>query len=391
MLNPGLDIDYWISIAYTNTTFDLDDDIGPNFDELKNIISRYKDKPSTKTPQKNNKIKKISKSKFINLESHLKYNLIGQDEAIEVISSALVRSQADMNDANRPLGVFLFAGSSGVGKTHLAKTLHNYLFESNVPMVRIDCGEFQQKHENSKLIGSPPGYVGHDEGGQLVNQIQKNPNSVVLIDEVEKAHPDIWNTFLTIFDEGVITDSKGQKVDFRGTIIILTTNLGNEKTVDHLIGTGTGFNKNINYLTSTSAMPPKSLVEKNTLDAIRKYFRPEFINRLDKIIVFNHLSRQDCEKIAELEMQLVSSKLNKQGFFTEYNSKVIDALIEKGIDSIKGARGLAQIRRDQIETNISKMIVQTSIPKGTIFNIDYENNNFTFSLKKPSKKLKAIK
>lgn len=385
MLNPGLDIDYWIAIAYTNTTFDLDDDIGQNFDELRNIISRYKDKPAAKSPQKNTKIKKIAKNKFINLENHLKDNLIGQDEAIEAISAALVRSQADMQDLNRPLGVFLFAGSSGVGKTHLAKTLHNYLFESNVPMVRIDCGEFQHKHENSKLIGSPPGYVGHDEGGQLVNQIQKNPNSVVLIDEVEKAHPDIWNTFLTIFDEGVITDAKGNKVDFRGTVIILTTNLGNEKTVDHLIGTGTGFNKNVNYVSSTSVMPPKSLVEKNTLDAIRKYFRPEFINRLDKIIVFNHLSRQDCEKIAELEMSLVVSKLDRKGYITEYNSNVIDALIEKGIDSVKGARGLAQIRRDQIETSLARIMVDDNHPKGTIFNIDYKDNSFKFNVKKPKK------
>ena len=389
MLNPGLDIDYWISIAYSQTTFELDDPFDHNLEELRNIISRnYKDKPNNKIEQKNKKIKKIEKIKFANLEEHLKSNIIGQDEAVSAVCSALIRSQADMQDFNRPLGVFLFAGSSGVGKTHLAKTLHNYLFDSNTPMVRIDCGEFQHKHENSKLIGSPPGYVGHDEGGQLVNQIEKNPNSVVLIDEVEKAHPDIWNTFLTIFDEGLITDAKGKVVDFRGTIIILTTNLGNEKTVDHLIGTGTGFNKNVNYVNSTSVIPPKSLVERNTLDAIRKYFRPEFLNRIDKTIVFNHLSRYDCEKIAELEMDLVVSKLNKKGFYTEYNSNVINALIEKGIDSVKGARGLAQIRRDQIETNISKMIVQSNIPKGTIFNIDYENNNFTFSLKKPAKKIK---
>lgn len=390
MLNPGLDIDYWISIAYSHTNFDIDDAMDGNFDELKNIISKYKDKPSSSSSQKAKKVRKIEKLRFANLEEHLKSNIIGQDEAIETISAALVRSQADMQDFNRPLGVFLFAGSSGVGKTHLAKTLHNYLFDANTPMVRIDCGEFQHKHENSKLIGSPPGYVGHDEGGQLVNQIEKNPNSVVLIDEVEKAHPDIWNTFLTIFDEGVITDAKGKVIDFRGTIIILTTNLGNEKTVDHLIGTGTGFNKNVNYIQSTSAIPVKSLVERNTLDAIRKYFRPEFLNRLDKIVVFNHLSRQDCERIAELEMQLVASKLSKKGFVAEYNINVINALIEKGIDSIKGARGLAQIRRDQIETGISKIIVQSSIPKGTIFNIDYSNDNFTFSLKKPSKKTKVM-
>jgi len=285
----------------------------------------------------------------------------------------------------------LLSGPSGVGKTHLAKTLHDFLFNSDIPMVRIDCGEYQQKHEGAKLIGSPPGYVGHDEGGQLVNQIQKNPNSVVLIDEVEKAHPDIWNTFLTIFDEGVVTDAKGNKVDFRGTIIILTTNLGNDKTVDHLIGSGTGFNKNVHYLNSTTTLPPKHIVEKHTMDAIRKYFKPEMINRLDKIIVFNHLSRQDCEKIAELEMRVVLNKLIKKGFTAEYNSNVIDALIDKGIDSVKGARGLAQIRRDQIETELSKIIVQNTLPKGTIFNIDYVENKFNFNLIKPSKKIKIAK
>jgi ATP-dependent Clp protease ATP-binding subunit ClpA len=390
MLNPGLDVDYWVSIAYNHTNFQLDDSMDGNFDELKNIISRYKDKPSSHPSQKTKKIRKIEKLKFANLEEHLKSNIIGQNEAIETISTALIRSQADMHDLNRPLGIFLFAGSSGVGKTHLAKTLHNYLFDANVPMVRIDCGEFQHKHENSKLIGSPPGYVGHDEGGYLVNQIEKNPNSVVLIDEVEKAHPDIWNTFLSIFDEGTIVDAKGKVIDFGGTIIILTTNLGNEKTVDHLIGTGTGFNKNINYIKSTFVLPSKSLVERNTLDAIRKYFRPEFLNRLDKIVVFNHLSRHDCEKIAELEMQLVANKLSKKGFAAEYNTNVINALIEKGIDSVKGARGLSQIRRDQIETGISKIIVQSNVPKGTIFNIDYIEDNFIFSLKKPSKKTKVV-
>lgn len=390
MLNPGLDIDYWIAIAYASSPLEPEVELDKNFDEIKNIISRYGQKPLGKG-NKQKQIKKVSKQKFISLEHYLKNNIIGQDEAIQAVCQALLRSQADMNDVNRPLGVFLLSGSSGVGKTHLAKTLHDFLFNSDTPMVRIDCGEYQQKHEGAKLIGSPPGYVGHDEGGQLVNQIQKNPNSVVLIDEVEKAHPDIWNTFLTIFDEGVVTDAKGNKVDFRGTIIILTTNLGNDKTVDHLIGSGTGFNKNVHYLNSTTALPPKHIVEKHTMDAIRKYFKPEMINRLDKIIVFNHLSRQDCEKIAELEMRVVLNKLIKKGFSAEYNSNVINALIDKGIDSVKGARGLSQIRRDQIETELSRIIVQNTLPKGTIFNIDYNEDKFSFNLIKPSKKTKLAK
>jgi ATP-dependent Clp protease ATP-binding subunit ClpC len=272
----------------------------------------------------------------------------------------------------------------------LASTLHKYLFGEEYPMVRIDCGEFQHKHENQKLIGSPPGYVGHDEGGQLVNQIKKNPQSVVLIDEVEKAHPDIWNTFLSIFDEGFVTDGKGEKIDFRDTIIIMTTNLGNDKTVDNLIGTGTGFNKNVNYTNSTTVTPARQMVEKNTLDAIRKYFRPELINRLDKIVVFNHLNKENCEKIAELEMNLISDKLSKKGYMIEYNQQVIDGLIDKGIDTIKGARGLSQIRRENLETKIAKYIVHSSVPKGSIFIFNYENDDFTLKISKPARKLKGL-
>lgn len=392
MLNPGLDIDHWVAIAYTsNNNAGPETDEGFDFSEIQKIISKAKDRAtnSDKNLKKKNS-KKITKQKFLGLEYHLKNNIIGQDEAVDSICSALLRSQAGLNDEDRPLGVFLFAGSSGVGKTHLASTLHRYLFTDEYPMVRIDCGEFQHKHENQKLIGSPPGYVGHDEGGQLVNQIKKNPNSVVLIDEVEKAHPDIWNTFLSIFDEGFVTDGKGEKIDFRETIIIMTTNLGNQKTVDNLIGTGAGFNKNVNYKNSTVETPPRSTVEKNTIDAIRKYFKPELINRLDKIVVFNYLSKENCEKIAELELNLVSEKMLKKGYFIEYTQSVINALIEKGIDSIKGARGLSQIRREEIETKLAKAIVSSHVPKNSIFYIDYNNDLFTLKISKPARKLKVV-
>lgn len=389
MLNPGLDIDYWVAIAYASTPSnqDLDDDFG--FKEIQELLAKAKSSAKAKIKTTTN-AKKLTKQKYYGIEPYLKTNIIGQDEAVDSICSALLRSQAGLNDEGRPLGVFLFSGSSGVGKTHLASTLHKYLFGEEYPMVRIDCGEFQHKHENQKLIGSPPGYVGHDEGGQLVNQIKKNPQSVVLIDEVEKAHPDIWNTFLSIFDEGFVTDGKGEKIDFRDTIIIMTTNLGNDKTVDNLIGTGTGFNKNVNYTNSISATPPRQMVEKNTLDAIRKYFRPELINRIDKIVVFNHLNKENCEKIAELEMNVISDKLGKKGYTIEYNQEVIDGLINRGIDTIKGARGLSQIRRENLETKIAKYIVHSSVPKGSVFIFNYENDDFTLKISKPARKLKGL-
>lgn len=391
MLNPGLDIDYWLNIAYSTNPSKESSQSEKDYDlnQLKKLLRQSESKlRSEKTLPKS---RKLTKQKFLGLETHLKENVIGQDEAINEIVAALFRSQADLNDPNRPLGVFLFAGSSGVGKTHLANSLHKYLFGDDMPMVRIDCGEFQHKHENAKLLGSPPGYVGHDDGGQLTNQVKKNPYTVVLIDEVEKAHQDIWNTFLRVFDDGMVTDAKGEHISFRNTIVILTTNLGNDKTVDHMISTGTGFTKNVVFKRQTREIPARSVVEKNTDEAINKYFKPEFINRLDKIVVFNHLNEKDCERIAEMEMSVIAEKMSRRGLSIAYTDNVINALIDKGIDTVKGARGISQVRRDVIETPLAKTIVNSNIPKGTIFYIDYLNDNFTFDFQKPIKKQVTIK
>lgn len=390
MLNPGLDVDYWINIAYSTNPVspDIEDD-ALNLTQLRNFIKTARSTQNKKNIKKTEtKNRKLSKEKFLGLDNFLKTNVIGQDEAVDEIVSNLFRSQADLHDTNRPLGVFLFAGSSGVGKTHLANTLHKYMFGEEVPMVRIDCGEFQHKHENQKLLGSPPGYVGHDDGGQLTNQIKKNPFSVVLIDEVEKAHQDIWNTFLRIFDEGIVTDSKGELVDFRNTIIIMTTNLGNDKVVDSLISTSAGFTQNVIFNRATTKIPSRSVVEKATNEAINKYFRPEFLNRIDKTIVFNHLSRENCEKIAQLEMSVIAEKLSRKGISLHYTDQAVNALIDRGIDTIRGARGISQVRRDVLETPIAKLIVNTYIPKGTIFHIDFVDDGFIFDITKPTKKIK---
>lgn len=407
MLNPSLDVDTWLDISYSGSVKPIDNsDISD--DELADALikafkktGRNSRKPkldeedfpflSDKTNKKTTKAKGISKQKFLGLENSLKNSIIGQDQAIDAIVSALKRSQVGLGDADRPIGVFLFAGSSGVGKTHLANSLHRYLFGSDRPMVRIDCGEFQHKHENQKLIGSPPGYVGHDEGGQLVNLVKQNPNTVVLLDEVEKAHPDLWNTFLRVFDDGVLTDAKGEIVDFKNSIIIMTTNLGNDKTSEHLLAGGAGFTKDVNYKIKTKLIPDKTVIERNTNDAIKKHFKPEFLNRIDKTIIFNYLSENDCQKIARLEMSVVVDKLSRKGYQVEYSDKVIDALIDKGIDSIKGARGLSQIRRDQIESKIADTLIDTVIPRGTTFRIDFDDDCFKFHVQKPKKELEIPK
>ena len=391
MLNPGLDIDQWIDFAYAKgmiqpkKPFDgsLDKDISSS--DLADIFEKtFKKEDKKQLP----KPKKITKEKFIGLESHLKSNIIGQDEAIDSVVSALKRSQVGLNDENRPLGVFLFAGASGVGKTHLANSLHKYLFGSENSLVRIDCGEFQHKHENQKLIGSPPGYLGHDEGGQLVNMVRKFPNTVVLLDEVEKAHQDIWNTFLRVFDDGILTDNKGKQVSFRNTIVIMTTNLGNDKISDTMLRSSAGFNAKVDFSFKTKETPQRSQVEKHTLEEIRKHFKPEFINRLDKIAIFNHLSPQDMQQIAELEMDVVKNKLLLKGYSSTYTDAVLNALIEKGVDSIRGARGIAQVRREMIEDKLADIMIQSIIPRGTIFHMDYESE-FSLRLNKPKKEQKA--
>jgi ATP-dependent protease Clp ATPase subunit len=403
MLNPGLDLDGWINTAYgaTKSTdpflFDEDEEddlVSKNFIET---IKNYKKKlpdldesdflvPDSDKKNKTVKIKPITKQKFLGLNSYLQNNIIGQEEAVSTVVDALRRSQAGLNDENKPIGVFLFAGSSGVGKTHLANALHRYLFNADVPMVRVDCGEFQHKHENQKLIGSPPGYVGHEEGGQLVNNVKKNPNTVVLLDEVEKAHPDLWNTFLRVFDDGVLTDGKGEVVDFRNTIIIMTTNLGNDKTAENLLSGGTGFNKNIGYKSKTKETPNLEIIKRNTNDSIKKHFKPEFLNRIDKTVIFNYLSENDCKKIAQIEMSIVGEKLNKKGYSFKYSDEIIELLISEGIDSIKGARGLSQVRRDRIEDPIAKLIIDKSTPRGSIFDVYIKEGNINTDVIKPEKK-----
>ena len=403
MLNPGLDLDGWINAAYDATKstdpflFDDDEEDDLTSKAFLDTIKNFKRKfpkidendlpfPETEKKSKSAKIKPITKQKFLGLHPYLQDSIIGQEKAVASIVDALRRSQAGLNDENRPIAVLLFAGSSGVGKTHLANSVHKYLFGTDNPMVRIDCGEFQHKHENQKLIGSPPGYVGHEEGGQLVNTVKKNPNTVVLLDEVEKAHPDLWNTFLRVFDDGVLTDAKGEVVDFRNTIIIMTTNLGNDKTTSNLLSGGAGFTRDVGYKTKTKETPSREIIERNTNDAIKKHFKPEFLNRIDKTIIFNYLSEEDCKKIAQIEMSIVGEKLNKKGYSIKYTDEIIDLLIGEGIDSVKGARGLSQVRREKIEDPIARLIIDKSTPRGSIFDVDFKEGKVKTTIIKPEKK-----
>nr|WP_290607474.1 AAA family ATPase [Janthinobacterium sp.] len=228
--------------------------------------------------------------------------------------------------------------------------------------------------------------MGHEDGGMLTGRVKDNPNTVILLDEVEKAHPDLWNTFLRIFDEGMVTDNKGKQVSFRDAIIIMTTNLGNDKIVEMLTGKGTGFAAKIETQLSTKESPDRNMVEKLAKESIKKMFRPEFLNRIDKTIVFNHLTDDDYLKIAQLEIDVVDTKLMKKGFILNYEEAVLKGLVEKGVDTIYGARGIARIRRDEIEDLIAEKIMSTQISRGSIFELNYFNNLFTVEVIKIPKK-----
>lgn len=387
MLNPGLDLDLWVAMAYAKAIEDpTEDDI---IEQLTNMGTKdMKELPKRKKPDTSSKRKKLSNAKFANLKHVLMDRVVGQQEAIESVCNALKRSQAGLADEKRPLGVFLFAGASGVGKTSLAKELHSYLYGDDSTIIRIDCGEYQHKHDNQKLIGSPPGYVGHDEGGQLTNGIMKNPNTVVLLDEIEKAHPDMWHTFLRIFDEGVATDSQGRVADFRNAVIIMTTNLGNDKVVDSMTAKSMGFNARIERQLLTKELPPRSVVERTTQEELRRLFKPELLNRIDSVIIFNHLAPGDYAQIADLELRSLDDKLSKKGIKFSWDDSVVTALIDKGVDTIMGARGMSQVRREDIETRIADAILSLRTLRGATFDLSY-GDDFVLSIRQPVKQGRA--
>ena len=397
-LNPSLDVDTWIGLAFSGAVKQATTDLEPTPPPMPpGLQSLYDEDDDDDLPESSDydykKIKpfKITKTKYANLGKELRDGVVGQEEAIRALESVLKRSHAGLNDPHRPLGVFLFAGSSGTGKTLLAKTLNSYLYGNDKDIIRVDCGELQHKHENQKILGAPPGYLGHDAGGALTNALMENPNTVVLLDEVEKAHPDVFNTFLRIFDEGLITDSKGNVVSFRNAIIIMTTNLGNKKIVNDLASAGVGFSGRIGMAHEVRTAPKRDVVERETRDAVKKHFSPELLNRVDGVIVFNHLTEENFKAIAELELAKVDAKLTKKGIRFSYDESALEGIVELGVDSVKGARGISGVRRERIEDLLADVIISTKIPRGTLLQMTYVDGNFNIEVSKPIKKAESEK
>ena len=311
-----------------------------------------------------NRIAQTETNKLAKLPELIKGKVIGQDEAVQKIAKSIQRNRAGLKDPNKPIGSFIFLGSTGVGKTQLAKVLAKELFDSEEALVRIDMSEYMEKFAISRLVGAPPGYVGYEEGGQLTEKIRRKPYAVVLLDEIEKAHPDVFNMMLQVLDDGFLTDSLGRKIDFRNTIIIMTSNIGARQLKD--FGQGVGFGTAAK--TAQADDYSKSVIE----NALKKAFAPEFLNRIDDVIVFNSLEKQDIDKIIDIEMEKLILRIKDLGYTFTISEKAKDFIAEKGFDKQFGARPLKRAIQKYVEDALAEEIITSKIHEGDNIFMDLE-------------------
>jgi ATP-dependent Clp protease ATP-binding subunit ClpB len=321
-------------------------------EDVAEIISKWTGIPVKKLIQ-------TEKEKLLHMEECLKQYVVGQDHAIQKISDCIRRARAGLSDPNRPLGVFLFLGPTGVGKTELAKRLAEFLFNDQKYLIRIDMSEYMEKHSVSRLIGAPPGYVGYEEGGQLTEAVRRKPYSVILFDEVEKAHPDVFNVLLQVFDDGRLTDGKGRTVDFRNTVIIMTSNIATD------VITELETKKNLSY----------EQIQQYVFDELKKFFKIEFLNRIDEIIVFNKLTLKEIVKIVEIQLKEVENRLKDKGIEVEFTDGVKELLAKEGFDITFGARPLKRVIQQRIYNLISKEILEGKIRENSKIVIDIDSKN----------------
>jgi len=307
---------------------------------------------------------------LINLDKELTGKVIGQDLAVIKVVKSIKRNRLGIKDPNRPIGSFIFLGSTGVGKTHLAKQLAKEMFGSEDALIRVDMSEYQEKHTVSKLVGAPPGYVGYDEGGQLTEKVKNKPYSVILFDEVEKAHKDVFTILLQILDEGHVTDSLGRKINFKNTLIILTTNLGVKKLQD--FGTGIGFSNSYSNEEARKQVLMKEM---------KNFFSPEFLNRIDDTIVFNSLSKDDIKKITEIELKKLSNRLSELKYTVTYDDSLIEYLSKIGYDELYGARPLKRAIQDKIEDLISEEVLTGKFIEGKTYHLKVEKEEIKITKK----------
>jgi ATP-dependent Clp protease ATP-binding subunit ClpB len=304
------------------------------------------------------------REKLLKMEDQLHTRVVGQEEAIKVVSDAVRRSRAGLSDPNRPSGSFLFLGPTGVGKTELCKALAEFLFDSTDAMVRIDMSEFMEKHAVSRLVGAPPGYVGYEEGGYLTEAVRRRPYSVILLDEVEKAHPDVFNILLQVLDDGRLTDGQGRTVDFRNTVIVMTSNLGSHQ---------------IQELSDEGSPEAYLQMKAAVMGVVQAHFRPEFINRLDDIVVFHPLDKQQIKQIARIQMRGLEKRLAERGLKLAVSDAAFDLLGNVGFDPVYGARPLKRAIQSQLENPLAQQILSGAFVNGDTIEVGNEGGHLVFA------------
>ena len=330
-----------------------------------------------------NRIAQTESLKLAALPDRIKGKVIGQDEAVKKITKAIQRNRAGLKDPNKPIGSFIFLGQTGVGKTQLAKVLAQELFDSENALIRIDMSEYMEKFAISRLVGAPPGYVGYEEGGQLTEKVRRKPYSIVLLDEIEKAHPDVYNMMLQVLDDGFLTDSLGRKIDFRNTIIIMTSNIGSRQLKDFGQGVGFGTAAKSNQEDSHA----KSVIE----NALKKTFAPEFLNRIDDVVVFNALSREHIHEIIDIELMKLYNRIDGLGYTLKLSENAKDYIADKGFDKKYGARPLKRAIQKYIEDSLAEEIINSKLKEGDSISIDLNKKTNELIIKITKKKQKADK
>ena len=344
-------------------------------EDIANVVSSW-----TGVPIK--KLESTEIEKLLNLEAVLHERVIGQDEAIKTVSKAIRRARSGIKDPRRPTGVFMFLGPTGVGKTELAKTLAEYLFGDEKSLIRIDMSEYMEKFNTSRLVGAPPGYVGYDEGGQLTESIRRRPYSVVLLDEIEKAHPDVFNILLQIMDEGRLTDSQGRTVDFRNSILIMTSNLGSEQ-----------INKSkrvMGFVEENTSEQQYNDIKAQVMSAIKNVFKPEFMNRLDDVIVFHPLTKENMKGIIDIQMKELTKRLKQRDFEIKVKDQALSFLLEKGYDPIFGARPLKRAIQRLLEDPLSEEILKGRFPPDSKISIELNKTSDALVFKKIARRVKKV-
>jgi ATP-dependent Clp protease ATP-binding subunit ClpB len=326
------------------------DEVGA--EEIAEVVARATGIPVSKLMQG-------ERDKLLQMEAKLHERVVGQDEAISAVANAIRRSRSGLSDPNRPTGSFLFLGPTGVGKTELCKALAAFLFDSEDHLIRLDMSEFMEKHSVARMIGAPPGYVGYDEGGYLTEAVRRKPYSVLLLDEVEKAHPDVFNVLLQVLDDGRLTDGQGRTVDFKNTVIVMTSNLGSQQIMQ-MAGQ------------SSQAIADAVWIE------VKKHFRPEFLNRIDEAVVFHALDQKNIEAIARIQLRVLEARLEKMDMRLEVSPRALGQIAKAGFDPVFGARPLKRAIQKDIENPVSKLILEGRFGPKDVIPVDYEDGRFSF-------------